>query len=100
MNFSVLDDNNQVLLNKEKVSWEGKKISKGVWYDETLFTLGGFDFTAKGILASGAIAGIVIAVLFCICCACSWWKRKKLVKLMTKNIGDKLKLRVIDKMKV
>lgn len=79
------------MINKPKVSWEGETVEPGIWYDKTLFSLGGFDFTGKGLIGSGVIAAISIGLCCCICCACSYWKRKKLVKLYTQSIGDKLR---------
>ena len=77
------------MLNKEKITWEGVVVQKGVWYDNVLFKIGGYEITTgKLLLGGGAIAGIVIAGVVLICLIFGWWKRKQLVKLYTKNIGD------------
>ena len=81
--------------NKDKYTWEGKLIQKGVWYDQTLFTIGGYNFNAKNLLlGGGAIAGIVIAIVVIICCACSYWKRKAIVensKKMSESLGESIR---------
>ena len=95
INATVIDDNNQDLRNKDKYTWEGKLIQKGVWYDQTLFTIGGYNFNAKNLLlGGGAIAGIVIAIVVIICCACSYWKRKAIVensKKMSESLGESIR---------
>ena len=80
------------MLNKEKVTWEGTVVPKGPWYEKTLFSIGEYEVTTgKLLIGGGTIAGIVIGIVVCICLACGWWKRKQLAKLMTRDIGDKLK---------
>ena len=83
------------MINKEKVSWEGKKLPRGVWYDQTLFKVGDINVTPYTLLlGGGAIAGIVIAIVVIICCACSYWKRKAIIessKKMSESVGESIR---------
>lgn len=76
--FEVIENQDTLPVSIEAVEEGDKKILDELLSDEVLVTVGGVEITQKQAVIGGTALIVIIVVATSICCAISYWKRKRI----------------------